>query len=340
VADLTLEDIAQKAGVSRSTVSRVVNGHQNVSDGVRKRVLEVIRSTGYHPNPAARNLASQRSWMIGLVIPRSVSVFFTDPYFPHLTQGVAQACNQHDYTLGLFLIGTKEDEEKVFPRISHRGSLDGILLQTGQIGDHLIDRLINSNMPVVIVGRPFHADGVSYIDVNNTDAACNAVSHLIRLGYQRIAMITGPHNSTTSIDREEGYHRALTERGRRVDEALVAEGDFTEASGYYAMRHLLAAKPDAVFAASDIMALGAMRAAREAGLRVPQDVAFVGFDDLPLANPPDPPLTTIRQPVYQFGGAAVEILIDMIDNGIEPPRRVIMTTELIVRESCGASLRR
>lgn len=337
VSNLTLEDIAEKAGVSRSTVSRVVNDHPHVRPEVRQRVWRVIKETGYHPNAAARTLASQRSWMIGLVLPRSVSSFFTDPYFPHLTQGVAQACNHHNYTLSLFLVGTKEDEEKIFPRVSRRGLLDGILVQSGQIGDHLIDRLVNSNIPLVIAGRPFHAEGVSYIDVDNIQAAYQAVNHLIGLGYRRIGTIAGPAKSTVSLDRAEGYRRALAEHGRAFDEALSVEGDFTEQGGYCAMQQLLAANPDAVFAASDIMAIGAMHAVRDAGLRVPDDVAFVGFDDLPLATRITPQLTTVRQPVVEFGIKAVETLIDLIENGIQPARRVIMETELIVRDSSGAT---
>ncbi len=336
---LTLEDIAEKAGVSRSTVSRVVNGHPSVRDDVRQRVLQVIERTGYHPHAAARTLASQRSWMIGLVLPRSVSTFFTDPYFPHLTQGIAQACNQYNYTLGLFLLGTKEDEEKIIPRVSRRGFLDGILVQTGQIGEQLIDRLLGSKIPVVILGRPAQHEEVSYIDVDNVGGAYNAVSHLIRLGYQKIATIAGPPNNTTSLDRTSGYRRAMADHGRNVDASLVVEGDFTESSGYFSMQRLLPAKPDAVFAASDVMAIGAMRAVREAGLTIPEDVAFVGFDDLPFAQSPDQPLTTVRQPIAQFGGSAVEILIDLIENGINPARRVIMVTELIIRDSCGAARR-
>jgi LacI family transcriptional regulator len=337
VSNLTLEDIAKKAGVSRSTVSRVVNEHPNVREEVRNRVWEVIRSTGYHPNAAARTLASQRSWMIGLVLPRSVSFFFTDPYYPHLTQGIAQACNQYNYTLSLFIVGSEEDEEEIFPRISRRGLLDGILLQAAEHGDRLIDRLVSLNNPLLIVGRPFQSDEISYIDIDNVKAAHRAVSHLIQLGYQRIGTITGPNSSTAGLDRKAGYLKALEEHGYSIDHSLVVEGDFTEASGYIGMQQLFAARPDAVFAASDIMAIGAMRAVREAGLSIPDDIAFVGFDDLPIATHEHPLLTTVHQPVLEFGAKAVETLIDIIENGVKPERRVIMDTELIIRNSCGAS---
>lgn len=335
--NLTLVDIAKQAGVSRSTVSRVVNDDPNVNENVRKRVQEVILSTGYHPHAAARSLASHRSWMIGLVLPRTVSNFFIDPYFPRLTQGVAQACNQYNYTLGLFLVDTKEDEKRIFPRISRKGLLDGIVLQTAQMGDKMIDRLIKSDLPVVIAGRPFNARGISYIDVDNISAAYQAVHHLIRLGYTRIGTITGQMNSTVGIDRLEGYRKAIMEQVWEVDEGLIAEGDFSEKSGYTAMQQLLPEKPDAVFAASDTMAIGAIRAVQEAGLNVPADVAFVGFDDLPVASQSDIKLTTIRQPIVQFGARAVETLIDLIENGIKPSRRIIMDTELVIRDSCGAS---
>jgi LacI family transcriptional regulator len=336
VPNLTLEDIAKQAGVSRSTASRVVNDDPHVSDSVRMKVQEVILATGYHPHAAARSLASHRSWMIGLVLPRTVSTFFTDPYFPRLTQGVAQACNQHNYTLGLFLLDTKEDEKRILPRISHKGMLDGILLQTAQMEDKLIDKLVSADFPVVIAGRPFKANGISYIDVDNINASHDAVCHLIQLGYKHIGTITGMMNSTVGIDRKEGYRKAILEQGWEVDENLIVEGDFTEESGYAGIKQLLPYKPDAVFAASDTMAIGAMRAAREAGLHVPNDVAFVGFDDLPIASQSDIKLTTVRQPIIQFGVKAVETLIDLIENGIKPSRCIIMDTELIIRESSGA----
>jgi LacI family transcriptional regulator len=252
----------------------VVNDDPNVNENVRKRVQEIIVTTGYQPHAAARSLASHRSWMIGLVLPRTVSTFFTDPYFPRLTQGVAQACNQHNYTLGLFLVGTIDDEKHLFPRISRKGLLDGILLQTGRMGDKLMDRLVNSDIPIVIVGRPFTNNGVSYIDVDNVNASYQAVLHLIQLGHKRIGTITGLMNSTAGIDRKEGYLKAITSQWSQVDESLIVEGDFSEQGGYEAMGKLLPAKPDAIFAASDTMAIGAIRYARAVGLRVPRYLVY------------------------------------------------------------------
>ena len=335
MAYLTIEDIAKQAGVSRSTVSRVVNDQPNVSDDVRKRVRDVIRKTGYHPNAAARTLASQRSWMIGIVLPHTVSLFFTDPYYPNLIKGIAQACNQYNYTLAFFLVSNKEDEIKIFPRVAREGQLDGVIVQSGHHGDQeIIGMLVEHKMPVVVAGRPFKTRGVSYIDIDNLEAAQRAVTHLIDHDYQRIATITGPANSTVGIDRREGYVNALTESGTPVKPELIVEGDFSDAGGYQAMLKLLPFKPDAVFAASDVMAVGAMRAVREAGLAVPRDVAFIGFDDLAPANMPDVALSTVRQPVDRFGEKAVEMLIDLIENGIIPPRRATLKTELIIRDSC------
>lgn len=335
--NLTLEDIAKRVGVSRSTVSRVINDKPYVSEAVRSRVWEVINETGFQPNVAAQSLASQRSSMIGFVLPHSVSSLFTDPFYPSLIQGVAQGCNQYDYTLGLFLVSTKEDEKKIYARVTRTGFLDGAILQAGHHGDPVVGNLSNSGIPHVFVGRPLQVENVSYIDTENVEGAYTAVSHLIRLGHKRIATIAGPQQSSVGIDRKQGYLNALRDRGIEIDESLIIDGDFTEAGGYEAMRKLLPLKPDAVFAASDIMALGAMRATQEVGLKIPDDIAFVGFDDLPLSSIPRPLLTTVRQPVFRLGFTAVETLIDLINNDAKPLTRILMSTELIIRESCGAN---
>ena len=235
MAELTLEDIAKQVGVSRSTVSRVINGFASVNPTIRTKVMEAIQETGYHPNVAARSLASQRSGIIGLMLPRSTSSFFIDPFFPQLTQGVAYGCNKNDLTLSLYLVGNKEDEEKIYPRISRRGLLDGILVQSGQSDDRMIEYLATSRVPIVILGRPFVTQGANYIDVDNVSAAISATRHLIKQGRKRIAHITGVRNSAVTIDRLEGYKLALKGAGMVVDKSLIVEGDFTEPGGSTAM---------------------------------------------------------------------------------------------------------
>ncbi len=338
MSKLTLEQVAELSGVSRSTVSRVVNNQANVRSEVRQRVLQVINETGYHPDPAARSLASQRSGIIGLVIPRAVQFLFTDPYYPRLMQGIAQACNTHDYILSLFLFHTQDEERKISLRVARKQLIDGVILSALPVDDPLIPRLIENKVPFVMIGRPEgDATSINFVDIDNVTGAYNAVSYLMRLGYKQIATITGPLDTMVGLDRRQGYLNALNERSRMIDEALMIEGDFTEASGYRAMQQLLPQKPEAVFVASDTMAMGALRALRSAGLSVPQDMAMVGFDDLPSSAISDPPLTTVRQPIRRVGAQAVEILLDSLTNNPSSPRHIIMTTELVVRASCGGS---
>ena len=334
---LTLEKIAELSGVSRSTVSRVVNNQANVKPEVRQRVLEVIEATGYRPDPAARSLAGRRSGIIGLVIPRTVQFLFTDPYYPRLMQGITQACNNFDYTLSLFLFHTHDEEQKLLSRILNNQLVDGVIISASPVDDPLIPQLIDNDVPFVMIGRPTDASRVSFVDVDNVGGAYSAVSYMIRRGRQRIATIMGPQNTAVGLGRRQGYLNALNDRGLAVVEKLMVEGDFTEAGGYMAMQRLLPYRPDAVFVASDTMAMGALRALRGAGLAVPGDVAVVGFDDLPSSAVSDPPLTTVRQPIRRLGAQAVDTLIDILNNGSEPPQQVEMDTQLILRCSCGAN---
>ena len=334
---VTLDDVAKEAGVSRATVSRVVNDYPHVSDEIRQHVQDCIDRLGYNPNFIARSLASQRTGNIGLVFPNSIHNFFTDPYYPRLTEGIAHACNENDYTLSLFIFHTPELEKKLVPRLNRGGLVDGIIVQATGMDDDILSKIPEGNVPVLVAGRPFNLPDANYIDVDNVSGAYNAVAHLIRAGRKRIGMITGAKNTTAGLDRIEGYKQALRERGLPVEENLLAEGDFTEQSGYYAAKELLKDKSlDAIFASSDTMAVGSLRAIKDQSLRVPEEIAVVGFDDLPPSRSADPQLTTIRQPIRRFGVKAVDVLIDIIRNGSETPRRVILGTELVVRESCGS----
>jgi LacI family transcriptional regulator len=221
----------------------------------------------------------------------------------------------------------------------YSGLVDGVIVSSMLLNDSLVQALFEGDLPFMLVGRHPTDERASYVDADNIGGAREAVTHLLRLGRRRVATITGPQNMTAGADRLTGYLAALRDRGLLSDPSLIVEGDFTEAGGYRAMQQLLACRLDALFAASDIMAIGAMRALREASLRVPEDVAVVGFDDLPQSTHSDPPLTTVRQPIYRLGSTTVDTLLDLIDYPDSSPRRIVLPTELIVRASCGSALR-
>jgi DNA-binding LacI/PurR family transcriptional regulator len=235
------------------------------------------------------------------------------------------------------LFDTVEDGARLSPRITQGALLDGVILAAAQIDDPLLDHLLDNGTPFVLVGRTDNPR-VSFIDVDNDVGSYTAVTHLMRQGYEKIATITGPSNAHAGVLRLGGYRRAMQDRGRVIDPTLIAEGDFTEGSGYDAMMRLLPRQPDAVFVASDAMALGAMRALRHVGQQVPSDVAIVSFDDLSPATMTEPQLTTVRQPVRRTGALAVEMLIDILEHGIDPPRRMILPVELVIRGTCGAGV--
>jgi LacI family transcriptional regulator len=313
----------------------VINDHPNVSEDKRLRVQKIIEESGYQPNIAARSLATNRTGIIGLVIPNSVHTFFADPYFPRLTEGISQACNEHDYMLSLFLFHTIEVERKLIPRITRGGVVDGIIIQSTGLEDNVLSEVCGGQVPYIVAGRPLNASGASYVDVDNVAGAYEATTHLLQLGRKRIATITGALNTAVGMDRLEGYRAALLDRSMEFRQRLVEEGDFTEQSGYYATKRLLAYEPDAIFVATDTMATGVLRALREEGIVVPDEIALVGYDDLPPARNSVPSLTTIRQPIRRFGVKVVETLADIIKNGMNPPRRIVFSPELVIRESCG-----
>jgi LacI family transcriptional regulator len=233
--------------------------------------------------------------------------------------------------------GTKEYQEKLLPRLSSKGFMDGVILQSGHHADQaFILELKKTNLPLLVAGRPLYVEEVCFIDIDNVAAAEKAVRHLINNGRKRIATITGPLTSTVGLDRMNGYRNAIAATSQKLTDNLIQEADFTEIGGYNAMKILLEYLPDAIFAASDMMAIGAMRAIRDSELEVPKDIAVVGFDDLPIPAVNELQLTTIRQPVVQFGFKAVETLIELIENDSSIIKKVLMDTELIVRKSCGS----
>lgn len=336
---VTIEEIARLAQVSRSTVSRVINNHPNVRQQVRERVLEVIREHDYAPNAAARSLASARSRVISALIPRSAAQIFADPFFPTIIQGISESSAANGYFLMLAML-TAELEQGFYNQVLRGRYVDGLIMLSHDIDDPLLPQLLRDPTPLVLIGRHPYLSGLAWVDVENRDGARQATMHLIRLGHRRIATVTGPLMMTAGLDRRDGYKQALVEAGIPIEPDLIVEGDFTEEGGYQAMRRVIALpdRPRATFVASDTMAAGALHALRQAGLRVPEDMAVVGYDDLAAAAQTSPPLTTIRQPISEMGAAAVRALIEQIEEPTAPRTAVRLATTLIIRDSCGGKL--
>ena len=328
----TLERVAAHAGVSRATVSRVVNGSTKVSPEVRTVVEASIRALRYVPNRAARTLVTQRTDAIAVVAAELETMVFSDPYFARIVRGASRVLADEGYQMVLLMVHDRHDYERIEAYLA-AGHVDGVLLVSAHRRDPLLKTLPELGVPLVMVGRPFDRAAVPYYaDVDNRQAAAEAVRYLQGRGRRHIAHIAGPQDMMAGVDRRAGYRDAL---GADYDERLVVEGDFTVVSGIDTTNDLLdrGLPVDAIFAASDLMAAGALRALRAQGLRVPDDIAVVGFDDHPgRAEWELPPLTTVHQPVGHTGEAIARLLIAQLrgEPTIEP---VILPAHLVIRES-------
>lgn len=335
----TIFDVAKRAGVSKSSVSRVLNGGA-VSPKTRKAVLEAIEALGYRPNVAARGLVTKRSQTVGFVLTD-----VADPYYSEVIRGVDEALSEKGYSLILCSARWDNDRELSYIRLLTEHRVDGLLVLSGQTTarEHMLQALsAETERPIVVLDRTLSGAGFDTIGVDDFAASAGAVRHLLRLGHTRIAHVTGPLNYHSGVRRLEGYRHALEQAGIPVDPSLIVEGNFTKRGGYEAALHLfsLAKPPTAIFAANDVSALGVWQAAREFGLRIPEDVALVGFDDIELLRLADIPLTTVRQPRYDFGYMGTQMLLARIEakDQVKKPRRVILPTELVIRSSCGHHL--
>ncbi|MFD7257701.1 LacI family DNA-binding transcriptional regulator [Streptomyces sp. NPDC059874] len=342
----TLEAVATHAGVSRATVSRVVNGGDGVRAHLVDKVREAVRDLGYVPNPAARTLVTRRTGAVAVIIAEPETRIFSDPFFSRQLRGISKELTAHDTQLVLLLVEDRGDYERI-ERYLAGGHVDGALAFSLHTDDPLPAITRRIGMPTVYGGRPGWTDGsgeptesdrpggAAYVDADNRGGAREAVRYLVSRGRERIAHIAGPLDQTSAVDRLSGFRDVLP----GADPALVAEGDFTVAGGARAMGELLDRCPDidAVFAANDLMATGALRVLRERGRAVPAEVALVGFDDAEaVAESADPPLTTVRQDIEGMGRLMARLLLETLGGGPEgraAPRSVVTTTSLVRRAS-------
>lgn len=333
---VTSKDVADYAGVSRTTVSFVLNNVEGVqiSEETRKRVLDAAQALGYVPYAAAQSLASGRSKVIGLILSRSSRHIASDAYLTQILDGLTTQCNKHGMKLLLEIAENDHSPDRYLNLVTSK-RIDGIIFSGPRADDLALQRLYDDGFPTVLMGK-LPDTQFCYVDIDNKLSAFKAVNHLIDQGHKTIACITNATLSYTAArERLNGYKEALSKAKIKISENLIKYGDFDPESGYVQMNAILnnGVKPTAVFAASDVVAMGVMASIRERGLNIPEDIALVGFDDVLMARYVDPPLTTIRLPASKMARCAIEMVVQLI-NGKEPEQsQVLLNTELIVRKS-------
>ncbi len=336
---VTSLDVAKRAGVSRTTVSFVLNNvtAMQISAETRKRVLQAAHDLGYVPDAAAQALASGRSKTIGLLLARQPHMIASDMFLTQVLEALVREVNQHGMRLLLQVVEDFENRESYLKPV-RSNSIDGILYSGPRIGDTALVSLVEHSVPTVVMGTLPDSSYYS-VDVDNRAAARRATTHLIGLGHTRVACLTNARPSyVAAVDRLQGYKDALDAAGILPDYDLIRYGEFNPESGYFQMKYILDAtpRPTAVFVASDVVAFGAMEAIRERGLRIPQDIALVGFDDVPMSRYVEPSLTTIQLPVIELARRSCEMLICLI-RGEQPAQpQVFLDANLVIRKSCGA----
>jgi DNA-binding LacI/PurR family transcriptional regulator len=311
-----------------------VNSSPRVSAQIRTDVEKAIADLGYVPNRAARTLVTGRTGSIAVVITEPSGRLFSDPFFPRLLRGVSAMVSARDLQLVLLMPSSREEIERTCSYLI-AGHVDGVIAASLHGDDSLPARLSEANIPLVLVGRPPRGVSASYVDVDNRQGARSAVEHLVARGRRVICTIAGPHDMAVGIDRLAGYREAIAEAGLPADRHLEAYGEFTQEGGAVAMARLLAARADidGVFAASDLMAAGALSVLAEAGRAVPADVSVVGFDDSLVATSTTPPLTSVHQPIEEMGHEAARLLVEAVDGRSRTIRSVLLATAVVERAS-------
>lgn len=329
---ITIMDVAEHSGVSYSTVSRVANGYQFVKAATREKVQASMDELGYVANLKARSLAGGRSNMIGLLV-----FDLENSYFTEVVRGIDAEVSTLDYDMMISTTHQRVDREKAYISQLASGIVDGLIVMLPQNIDAWLEPLLQRNFPFVLIDHESGFGQGHIIRTANRRGAIEATNHLLDLGHRRIGLIAGTPSVQSGRERIEGFQQALAERGLAADDELIVQGDFDEQTGYECANKLLnmKARPTAIFALNDAMALGVYRAAEELGLSIPQDLSIVGFDDIPEANYIRPQLTTVRQPQREIGQTATRLLVEIIEKPKAELETITLQTELIVRKSTG-----
>jgi len=332
----TMDTIAKRVGVSKMTVSRVLNNHPYVSDKIRKKILGLMKELKYRPNLSATILSRRSSKTLGLIIQFYNNNVLSTHYLMQVMHGVEQTLDNYGYNLVLF--------SRIQPKNSHydditawyySGLVKGFVLVAPPADSPLVKKLIKEDVTFVVVSARTGHKNVSYVDADNAAGAYMATEHLIKLGHRNIGYISGPDDSENGRERSNGFRKAMNDYGVKISSSNVMEGDFEQKGGYNGMMKLLRGpnRPSAVFVANDLMAVGAMQAVREKRLKIPRDISIVGFDDIDLAAMADPPLTTIHQPTKMLGELAADYLVNYSKEKETLPIQRVLEVTLVLRES-------
>ncbi|MCL4236974.1 MAG: LacI family transcriptional regulator [Anaerolineae bacterium] len=329
----TIKDVAKRAGVSVTTVSRVLNHHPHVTDELTERVLVAIEDLNYRPSRVAQRLRASHSRLVGVIFSD-----ITNPFYVHVLRGIEHVLSRGGSSVLIGNADANTDREASFIRLMQTEDVGGLIIAPTREDSSALASAIEQGLAVAVVDRRMHNIEVDTVVVNNFEGSLKAIHHLIRLGHTRIGIVSGPLHLTTGRERYAGYLQAMADAGLRVDSSLACFGDYRQSSGYELSWQLISLPdpPTAVFVANNQMTIGALNAIHEAGRNIPSDIAVIGFDDLSWAISLNPPLTTVAQPAFEIGVNAARLLLERIANPRRPTYTVVLETELIVRASCGS----
>jgi len=327
--NITILDVARECDVSYATVSRVLSGFAFVKDATRSRVIAAADRLGYVPNTQARSLAGGRSQVIGVLVPG-----LDNGYIGEILRGVDEELARVNYDLMLYTTHRHLGHESSYVSTIANGLTEGLILVVPLIPSSYLAALRQRSFPHVLIDQNEPTGTSDTVDSTNWQGAYDATRYLIDLGHRRIGFIAGLPDLSSPSERLNGYRDALSDAHLPYDAALVAEGDFRQESGRETTRQILAAHPTAIFATNDLMAVGALAYLRETGIRVPEDISLIGFDDIPQASITHPKLTSVRQPLDQMGRVAVTLLLEQIEHVERPARRITLATQFVIRDSC------
>lgn len=332
--NITIKEVAKLAGVSPSTVSRVISDSSRISNETKKVVRKAMGELGYHPNAIARSLVNRSTNTIGIVMPQSPESALLNPFFPQALSGITAAAHEADYCILLSTGSSEEEQEKSIKDIIMGGRVDGVILMYSSADNGTLEIIKEMKIPAIIIGKPIDTDGILYVDNDNVDASYRVTKRLIEKGHKKVAFMSGSFRYVVSLDRLDGYRNALMHSGLELDRNYITEGEFSKDSGYENMKKLLGLKeiPTALVVTDDVMAFGAIDAIKHSGLRIPEDIEIVSFNNVPIAEFCNPSLTSVDIDAYSLGYESSKLIIEKIKGKAEKDK-VIVPTHIVYRDS-------